>query len=206
MYWRLYDGVRSEDDPVSVRTLLIDSGTLVGLEKPEKEMVPLVSWDKANELLQTLTADTYLAALVPEFLDALGVAVEKEQQPISLLVVNGRHKAEPLWAGLTRYTAKKLGADKVAAFNPVGHYKDKQSRIAGIPKLLHRVDQLAVIASTQTAKGGSLSLLSEVLRLMRNPDFSMHVGTLNIIIPMFGGSRGHRLGQRKGLVYEVMET
>lgn len=206
LYWALFAGVRSDYDPVTVRTLLVDSGTLLGLKKPEWETVPRVNWNRAGELYASLLSDTNLSPLIPEFLSALGVEVEREKlSPLEMIVVNGRHTAEPLWSGLAQYAGSVVGRESVAALNPVGHYNDHQPRVAGLAKLLRPVKELAIVASTQTEKGGSLEVLSQTIRLLRDPDFVKQIERVNVILPMFGGSRGHRFGQREGLVYEVME-
>ncbi len=209
LYQGLYEGLRDNRDPVTVRTFLVDMGKILGVEIPEWEEVPEEKWSEARLLVNKLIENTILEVLEPELLDSLGIELSEEEinslKPIELLVANGRHLAEPLWGGLIGCVAEKIEGG-VGGFNPVGHYNDGQSRIAGIRRMLRRVDKFVVIGSTQEDKGGNLAVLSHVTRLIRNKDFGTKIGEVFVAIPMFGGSRGHRSGQREGMLFEVLET
>ena len=206
LYKDLYEGLRNNRDPVTVRTFLLDVERILGVENPEWEKVPEEKWEEATMLVDILTEGTLWGTLKPEYLDALGVKTNKEEslKPLKLVVANGRHHAEPLWSGIAKYVAEKYPG-KVGKFNPVGHYNDGQPRVTGPRRLLRKLDTFMVLGSTQTEKGGSLEVMSHVARLIRNFDFSLKIDNLVVTIPFFGGSRGHREGQGEWLVYEIKE-
>lgn len=205
----VYSGYRDKNDPITVRTSLIDVAKIMGVENPEWEEIPEKDRYITTLLLNYLNSETLWKPLNPEYIDAMVKRSDKEVETyvpkkFRLVVANGRHKAEPLWSGLAEYVDKKHPGE-VAKFNPVGHYNDGQSRVAGIRRLIREVETFVVLGSTQTERGGSLEVLTHAGRLIRNVDFSSKIKNLAIVMPFMGGSRGHRLGQRDNLVYEVLE-
>lgn len=183
---------------------------MVGLRKmlgvPNSNFQPPRSdqLDIATGLVEALVTDTFLAPLAPEIFAAVGFPHSRiRESPLDALLLNARHLPEPL---LETLASSLLNNDKqVAVVNPVGHYNDKETRIVG-PNLLRRVDHLVLVASTQSQRGGSFEVLSKVLRLLRNPHFTPHIGMVDVVIPMFGGSRGHRLGQDSTVGFEILEA
>jgi len=94
----------------------------------------------------------------------------------------------------------------IAVINPVGHYSDGQTRVIGPYKYFRKIKNLIILSSTQSKLGGSVSVLANVIKLIRNNDLAKRTEKVEIVIPMFGGSRGHRFGQSQEAGYEVMEA
>lgn len=206
IYVNLYRGIRNNTDTVSWRTLIITIRKLLGVKLPDYKNITPSKYIKAKKLIGQLVENTYLEELIPEIEYALGVKplAKKTYKDIDLLIVNGRHYPEPLMWSLADFAKNKGGS--VAAINPVGHYNDGQSRVIGPFKYFHKIKKLVILASTQTQLGGSISVLANVIKLIRNPDLAKKVDRVEILIPMFGGSRGHRFGQSQEVGYEVMEA
>ncbi|MBN1263740.1 MAG: ribose-phosphate pyrophosphokinase [Candidatus Pacebacteria bacterium] len=77
----------------------------------------------------------------------------------------------------------------------------------GLIGQLTALDETLTEVATQAAGGGGFTVLEDVIRgVLRNPEFSSQVEKLMIVIPMFGGSRGHKPGQDNTLGYEVLEA
>ena len=204
-YSRLYRGIRDREDMVTWRTLIVKIKLLLGSRDPEHKRLPSGTKRKANKLVMTLVKDTYLEILTPEIFYALGYQVPKNRVgKIDVLLFNGRHNSEPLlWTLADKYRQE---GKSVAVVNPVGHYNDGQSRTLVMEKLISKVDKLIIIASTQIKYGGSLTVLANVIRTLRNPAFSRKINSVNVVIPMFGGSRGHRISQSDEIGYEILEA
>lgn len=205
---RLYSGVRDRNDPVSWRTLIIDSRTVLNVSNPEFNRPGLETFEKALSLVNTLTNGTYLKPLVPEILHSMGyskfIPRDIERKPLDALLFNGRHLPEPLLWTLADHLS--LEGKEVAVVNPVGHYNDKQTRIVAPHLMTRSVTKFAIVSSTQEMYGGNLSVLANVINTLRNPKFSEKISEVYIIIPMFGGSRGHRVGQSDETGYEILEA
>ncbi|MCH7951506.1 hypothetical protein IH980_02110 [Patescibacteria group bacterium] len=206
VYDGLHFGVRSKGDPVTWRTFVVDLRRLVGVEHPDSQVPPLERFQDASDLVSALVEDTHLEPLVPEILCAIGEfedLVETTQQGLDALLFNGRHYPEPL---LFTLADELSGKDKsVAVVNPVGHYNDWETRIIA-PRVTRPIDHFIIVASTQAEQGGSMEVLTKVIRTIRNPEFARNVQEVDVVIPMFGGSRGHRLGQDERVGYEVLEA
>jgi len=204
VYKRLYFGLRDEEDPVTWRTTIVDLRRLLGLEQPDWEALKEEEFGKAVQLAGRLIKGTWMEALMPEVLTTLGFGtlIERTVGRLDSLFLNGRHLPEPL---LYRLADEWRKEGEVAVVNPVGHYQDGETRIVGL-HLVREIERLVIMASTQTRYGGSYEVLARVMGLLRNREFSSKVGELDIVIPMFGGSRGHRLGQDTKLGYEVLEA
>lgn len=205
-YARLYKGIRSREDPVTWRTFIISTKKILNVENPDFKPVPKKNSIRAKRLVKTLVKGTYMERLVPEIMYALGLrnAGGRCPEPLDFLLVNGRHYTESSLWNLANYIKSKN--KKVAVVNPVGHYNDGQTRVLGPGRLLRKIDRLVIFASTQTKHGGSISVLSNVLRIIRNPDFASHIKVVDVVIPMFGGSRGHRIGQSEKIGFEIIEA
>jgi len=204
----LYFGIRNPEDPVTWRTLVIDCRKLLG--SPQPDDIPVTDKNQfVNAFLLTkiLVGNTFLTPLVAELINAIGFIEEiSPTQPcLPALLINGRHLPEPLLDKLAKHIMKINSDSGVAVINPVGHFSDDKTRILG-PNLLRTIEHAVIMASTQDQKGGGYEVLSYVTRLLRNPDFSNRVRQLDIVIPMFGGSRGHKLGQDLLVGYEVLEA
>lgn len=205
LYEALYAGLRDVGDPVTWRTMLVDVASMLGVDRPEWEPVPQMYDAEAQSLLLSLVGDTSWRLLVPEMMVGLGLPEPSADiELLDFLVANGRRFGpDPLFWRLTEEA--EGGGFQAALFNPVGNYNDGQPRVAGPRSLLRGVNNFVVLVSTQSMDGGSQDTLVDVARLIRNPDFGRHVSRLNIVIPMIGGSRGHRLGQSETMTYEVLE-
>lgn len=205
-YARLYKGIRSRKDTVTWRTFIITTKRLLGAKIPEIKPLQKSKLNRARKLVGILTKRTYMEKLTPEIMYSLGLRGMGGRKPEDLdyLLVNGRHFPEPLLWALADYVKGK--GKSVAVINPVGHYNDGQTRVIGPAVLTRKVRKLVVLASTQAKQGGSISVLSNVIRIIRNKDFTDRVEEIDIVLPMFGGSRGHRIGQSEKVGFEVMEA
>lgn len=205
-YADLYRGIRDRNDTVSWRTLIVSIRELLGQETPDYKKVSWRFHLKGRKLIKTLVAKTYLEPLIPEIEYAVGIrgVTGRGAADLDLLLLSGRHFPEPILWTLADY-AKSQGK-RVAVINPVGHYNDGQTRVIGPYKYFRKIKKLVILASTQTKVGGSISVLCNVIKLLRNADLTKRVEKVEIIIPMFGGSRGHRFGQSQEVGYEVMEA
>lgn len=205
-YVDLYNGIRNKEDTVTWRTLITTTRTLLGIKSPDFEKVKPRNYLKAKKLIRQLTAGTYFSELVPEIEYAVGlkVSTKKAYGNIDILILSGRHYPEPMLWNLADY-AKSLGK-KVAVVNPVGHYNDDQTRVVGPVRFFHKIKKLVILSSTQSKLGGNVSVLANVIRLLRNPELTKQIGKVEVVIPMFGGSRGHKPGQGEEVGYEVMEA
>lgn len=197
----LLAGVRDEVDPVTWRTLVIKSRKLFGsVNDPDNEPVD-VGQEVFQPFVQALLGGTWLEMLAPEFeRDVTGKVdgAERGFKPLEMLLVNGRHLPEDI---LFRLAEQVDG--EVAVINPVGHFNDGETRILG-PSLLRKVKRLVLVASTQAQRGGSYEVLAKVCRLARLAGITDEIGALDVVIPMAGGSRGHRDGEDFGV--EVLEA
>ena len=205
-YANLYKGIRNQEDPVTWRTLVMTTKKLLATVDPEFKPIRKSKLPYAKKLLLQLTKKTFLEPLLPELVYALGARNVKRRKNADLdfLLFNGRHSPEPLLWTLADFLKSK--GKKVAVVNPVGHYNDGQTRVVGPSVFFRKVNKIIVLASTQTKQGGSVSVLSNVIRLIRNPKLAEKVNEIEVIIPMFGGSRGHRLNQADEVGFEVMEA
>src|SRR3989339_882742 len=205
-YADLYRGIRDRKDTVSWRTLIISIRELLGEKYPDYKKVSHRFHTKGRKLIQLLVNKTYLEPLIPEIEYAVGIrgSVGRGGTDLDLLLLSGRHFPEPILWTLADY-AKSLGQN-VSVINPVGHYNDGQTRVVGPYKYFRKIKNLIILASTQSKLGGSVSVLANVIKLIRNCDLAKRIEKVEVIIPMFGGSRGHRFGQSQEAGYEVMEA
>jgi phosphoribosylpyrophosphate synthetase len=205
-YADLFRGIRDRKDTVSWRTLIITIRELLGQSVPDYKKVERRLHLKGRKLIKTLVSKTYLEPLTPEIEFAVGIrnSAGRNSTDLDFLLLSGRHHPEPILWTLADF-AKSQGK-KVAVVNPVGHYNDGQTRVVGPAKYFRRIKKLVVLASTQTDLGGSISVLANVIRQLRNPELAKKVGSVEIVIPMFGGSRGHKLNQSQEVGFEVMEA
>lgn len=205
-YVKLYKGIRSTTDPITWRSLIVESKVMLGSKDPENRSLSGSKFVKAYKFINFLLKDTFLDLLVPEVLTAMGFEkfVDEENDKLDALLLNAHHTSEPLlWALAAKY--KKEGK-KVAVVNPVGHYSDRQIRILSIGKLLRHVKKVIIVSSTQYIYGGSITVLSNTIRTLRNINIATKVDEVDVLFPMFGGSRGHRSGQMDEIGYEVLEA
>jgi phosphoribosylpyrophosphate synthetase len=204
-YADLYKGIRNRKDTVTWRTLITLIRSLLGVTEPDHQKISKRIKLKAKRLINQLVKKTYLEILTPEIEYAVGIENKiKIENDLDYLILNAKHSIESsLWDFFDFVKSKNK---KVAIINPVGHYNDGQTRIIGPYKFFRKIKKVIIIASTQNMLGGSVSTLSNVIRLIRNAEFSKNCAEVDVIIPMFGGSRGHRLGQSSEVGYEVMEA
>lgn len=203
-YARLYKGIRDREDTVSWRTLIVSLKKILGSGSPEFKPLSKKTSLKAKKLTRFLIQGTHFLNLYSEIIYALGYKTKNSKEKLDYLLFNGRHNLEPLLWSLADYLKSKN--KKVAVINPVGHYSDGQTRVVGPAKLFKSVDHLVILSSTQTKQKGSVSVLSNVVRLIRNPEYAGKVKYVDVIIPMFGGSRGHRISQTAESGFEVLEA
>jgi phosphoribosylpyrophosphate synthetase len=205
-YADLYRGIRDRKDTVSWRTLIVSIRELLGESSPDFRKIGRRYRVKGRKLISQLVSKTYLSELVPEIEYAVGIrsTVGRGGKNIDILLLNGRHSPEPLLWKLADY-AKSQGKN-VAVINPVGHYNDGQTRVLAPFTYFRKINKLVIISSTQSKLRGSITVLSNVIKLLRSNDLARKVGSVDVIIPMFGGSRGHRFGQSQEVGYEVMEA
>lgn len=212
LYKGLERGLRDREDPVTWRTLGIDLRIILGSPDPEKTPPPINTLKKGTELVDNLIEGTYLKPLRDEILwsiygeygEKLVLPPRKTLKPLDALIINGRHKTESILWSVADYLSSV--GNEVAVINPVGHYNDRQTRII-IPDLLVRPVRTAIfLSSTQTEDGGDLSVLNLASRALRNPNFAFMIDRAVIAMPMFGGSRGHIIGQARVIGYEILET
>ena len=178
---------------------------VLGSPDPENEP-PTAPFADALKLVSDATENTYMAPLAPEIMYALGYTdLEVPMGHIDTMIISARHGPEEILWNLADHFAIQRGQE-VAVINPVGHYKDVEARVLGPRKLFHTVDTAVFLTSTQHMYGGSMSVLIDTMSLLRNEDFTSKINKVAIVIPMFGGSRGHRPGQAKEIGYEVLQA
>lgn len=205
-YARLYKGMRDREDTVSWRTLIVTCRKILGVADPDYKPVRKSKLTQSKKFVAFLIKKTYLEPLFFEIMYALGFRNIKNRKKADLdyLLFSGRHYPEPLLWNLADYLKEK--GKSVAVVNPVGHYNDGQTRVVGPSIVFGKINKVIILTSTQSKFGGSVSVLSNVIRLLRNPKFAQKVKEVDIVIPMFGGSRGHRIGQSEDVGFEVMEA
>lgn len=205
-YADLYRGIRDKKDTVTWRTLIITIRELLITEASDHKKTPKRYHKKGRILIKQLVNKTFLEGLVPEIEYAVGIrgATGRGGKDLDFLLFSGRHFPEPLLWSLAEHI--KSAGKTVAVINPVGHYGDGQTRVIGPFKYFRNIKKIIILASTQSKLGGSISVLTNVVKLLRNNNLAKCVKNVEIIIPMFGGSRGHRFGQSQEVGYEVMEA
>ncbi|MFH1971034.1 MAG: hypothetical protein ABIJ05_01470 [Patescibacteria group bacterium] len=212
LYKGLERGLKNREDPVTWRTLGIDLRIILGSPDPEKTPPSINTLKKGTKLVDSLIEGTYLKPLRSEILWSIyGEYGEKSVlppretlKPLDVLIINGRHKTESILWSVADYLSSVV--DEVAVINPVGHYNDLQTRIIAPDLLVRPVKTAIFLSSTQTEDGGDLSVLNLTLRALRNPNFAYMIDKAVIIMPMFGGSRGHKNNQNREIGYEILET
>jgi phosphoribosylpyrophosphate synthetase len=200
-------GLRNKEDPVSWRTLVVDLRFILGAKTSPEYEKPTAAYEEAKAKVQQLVNGTSMELMAPEILYALGygdqVEEEGEQPGLDLMVMNARQNPpDELFWTLTNLITE---SGQAVGSNAVGHYKDKQGRVVGVRKLFRQVDRAVIIASTQKMFGGDIDEMQNVIGLLETPGFSGRVKEVDIVIPMFGGSRGHRRGQAEEIGYEIFE-
>jgi phosphoribosylpyrophosphate synthetase len=201
----LYKSIRSRRDILSWRTFVIEIKKILGSKNPEFEPFPNSKLNKAENFVCWLVKNSLLEDMQPEILFALGFDIKfDKKRMIDVLIFNAHHEPEPILWKLA--DSSKREGKKVALVNPVGHYNDMQTRILSPCCLFAKVEKLLIVSSTQEMYGGSIRTLANVIRTVRNLKFAQHIKEIDVVIPMFGGSRGHRLGQGEEVGYEVMEA
>lgn len=204
-YVRLYVGLRNRKDTVTWRTFIITTKKLLGGRDPENKPLLKSKTSVAKRLVKFLIKGTYMESLFPEVMYALGLRGKTgNAKKLEFLLVNGRHHPEPLLFSLADFIKSK--GKSVAVINPVGHYNDEQTRVIGPSILTREVEKMVILSSTQSKQRGSVSVLSNVIRLLRNEDFTKKIKEVDIVVPMYGGSRGHRIGQADEIGFEVIEA
>jgi phosphoribosylpyrophosphate synthetase len=205
-YVRLYKGLRDREDPVTWRTFITTSKLLLGSSDPDNAKLSKNKFRNAKRLINLLAKETYLQNLKNEIYYAMGFGEPKvpSKKCLDVLLLNGRHKTEPLFWSLADELKKRR--KRIAVVNPVGHYNDWQSRILAPGKIFCGVKKLIILASTQEIYGGNIAVLANVIRIIRNPELSRKIEEADVVIPMFGGSRGHRIGQTEEIGFEVLEA
>src|SRR3989339_669521 len=104
----------------------------------------------------------------------------RDRKDSDLLLLSGRHFPEAILWTLADYT-KRLGKS-VAVINPVGHYSDGQTRVIGPYKYFRKIKNLIILSSTQSKLGGSVSVLANVIKLIRNCDLAKRIEKVEVII------------------------
>jgi phosphoribosylpyrophosphate synthetase len=205
-YAALYRGIHDRSDTVSWRTLIITIRELLGETAPDFKKVDRRLYSKAKKLIKFLVSKTYFEVLIPEIEYAVGIrnSARDSGNDLDLLLLSGRHFPEPIIWTLADF-ANSHGKN-VAVVNPVGHYNDGQTRVVGPAKYFRKIKKLVILASTQSKCGGSISVLSNVIRLLRNVELTKKVESVEVIIPMFGGSRGHKYNQGPEVGFEIREA
>lgn len=205
-YVRLYKGVRSRRDPITWRTFIIETKILLGSKDPDNRSLSPGKFVRAKKLLDVLLAGTYMENIKEEIYIALGFEkfVKEDCEDLDALLINAHHSSEPLlWTLADEYKRK---GKRVAVINPVGHYSDRQIRILSVGGVVRDIKKVIILSSTQFTYGGSITVLSNTIRTLRNVDLATKVDEVDIVFPMFGGSRGHRPGQSYEIGYEVLEA
>jgi phosphoribosylpyrophosphate synthetase len=205
-YVNLYRGIRDRKDTVTWRTLVTTIRRLLGEKFPDYKKIPGRLHLKGRKLINQLVKGTYLESLVPEIEYAVGIRglTGRGGEDLDFLLLSGKYYPETLLWTLADYIKSK--GKKVAVVNPVGNYNDGQTRVIGPLRFFRNIKRVVILASTQSSLGGSVSVLSNVIHLLRNPEFSKKVKNVDVVIPMYGGSRGHRAGQSEEVGFEVMEA
>lgn len=205
-YADLYKGIRDRRDTVTWRTLVISIRQLLGETEPDFVKIKKNKRLKARKLIKQLVSKTFLEKIIPEIEYAVGLSVKNniKHTDLDYLIFNAKHTSDPILWQFADYIKSK--GKSVSVVNPVGHYNDGQTRIIGPVKFFRKIKKVIIFSSTQNRAGGSVSVISNVIRLIRNPQFSKIVNEVDIVIPMFGGSRGHRLGQGEEVGFEIMEA
>jgi len=202
-YVSLYKGLRSKLNPISWRSFITESKAILGCLIPDATPLARDKFPKAKKLVKFLLKGTYMEKLYHEALSSLGVSQRMVREDLDLLIVNAHHSSEPLFWGLIEEAKKeKLN---FAGINPVGHYSDQQIRILSPLAKYFTAKKILIITSTQGAYGGGVTLLVNVLRILRNEMLTRKTQDIDIVIPMFGGSRGHKINQLPEIGYEVLE-
>ena len=211
-YDALREGLKNREDPVTWRTCIVDLRFILGSGNPE--FVP-PSRDKiqsAKVLIDRLTEGTYMDELKSEILwgcfgeyGQKAVLPDREEiKPLDYLLVNARHKSqELLWKLADELRAQGYS---VGVINPNGHYNDKESRRVSPDLLVRPVKHCIILSSTQKIDGGDVDVLNLTLRKLRNPNVAYMIDDVQVVMPMFGGSRGHKLGQSKVVGFEALQT
>jgi phosphoribosylpyrophosphate synthetase len=209
----LEDSLKDREDPITWRSLSMSLRSALESPEPENIPPPPSSYPEAEKLIDKLTEGTYFNPLKWEILWSIygeygedKILPPKEKiEPLDTLLINCRHKAEDkLFWDLADYLNGQ--GKSVGVLIPVGHYNDGQTRIV-VPDLLVRPVRTAVfMTSTQAQDGGDISVLNLTLRALRNPNFSYMIDRVVILVPMFGGSRGHTWGQAPTTGFEILET
>lgn len=206
LYADLYKGIRDRKDTVSWRTLVTTIKKLLGVDIPDYGRVKKGQYIRGRKLIKQLVSKTFLEKLGAEIEYAVGVrrVGGRNGEKLDYFLLSGRHFPEKIIFQLADYIKQK--GKSVCVVNPVGHYTDGQTRVIGPQRVFRDIDRVVILSSTQSKFGGSVSVLSNVIRLIRNPDFAKKIREVDVVIPMFGGSRGHRSGQNEQIGFEVMEA
>ncbi len=199
----VYTGLRDREDPITWRTMAIQMRSILGSSNPER--VPATaSLQEATTFVEEMTRGTYMENLTPEILYALGYKEIEDGGHLDTLIISPRHAPDELFWKLADQLSEE--GQQIGVFIPVGHYADHEPRILSPRKLFHDVDNVVLIGSTQYMYGGSVSVFVETLNLLRNEEFAPRVKNVSVVIPMFAGSRGHKLGQAPEIGYEVLQS
>lgn len=208
----LFTGTRNRQDLISWRSLGVHLSDVLCSENPEWLSPPPETYPEGVKLIEKIIAGTSLAPLRNEVLwqvygndQNIDLFIPKGKvKPLDTIIFSARHTPELLTWELADLLEKE--GQEVAVVNPVGHYADYQTRILGPDMLTRRIKKAVFLSSTQNADGGHLSVLLLTQRILRHPNFSFMVDEVDVVIPMFGGSRGHKPGQRKEIGYEVLQA
>jgi phosphoribosylpyrophosphate synthetase len=212
LYDGLYRGARNKKDLVSWRTMGVHLSEILGSPNPEWISPPPETFPEGVKLIDKIIGGTSLAPLKNEVLwqvygndNNIDMFTPKEKtKPFGAIIFSARHTPERLaWEVADLLESQ---GQEVAVINPVGHYPDGQTRIIGPDLLTRPVKKAIFLSSTQIKDGGSLSVLLLTQRILRHPNLSFMIDEVIIVIPMFGGSRGHKPGQRKEIGYEVLQA
>ena len=211
-YEELAAKIKDKENPVTWRTLAISLREMTESDNPDWNPPPLETLPMGKEIIKHITDGTYLEPLRDSILWAVyGEYGERkilpskdEIEPLDFLLVNSRHKTQELFWKL----ADTLREEKysVAAINPIDHFNDRQTRMVVPDHLTMPVKHAVFLSSTQYQDGGSLEVLTLALRALRNPNLTYMVDEVDVILPMFGGSRGHKPGQSRFIGFEALET
>ncbi len=201
----IFLGVRNRGDPMYWRGMVVGMRKLLGASDPEWLPANEDKYERAKVMVAELVRGTHMKHLTEEILLALGyerkVKIEGNE-PLDVLMVSGRIGVEPVLFDMA--DELELRGERVGVLQPVGVYSDQQPRVV-MANMLREVGKMVMVASTQVQRGGRVDVLNTVLRVMRNRDLAAKVGSLDILIPMFGGSRGDKEAQDQLVGWEALE-
>lgn len=195
-------------NPLPWRTLVVETRAILGASDPDHSLLPPGKFEEAKKVVNTLIEGTYYQELSPDIMLALGGPNYLENYnhpPLDVVIFNTRRDGEPFLPYLAEELLRRN--KRIAALQTVGdRFKDHQMRILAPQEFVQKVNRAVIISSTQEMYGGEMYPLAMGLRLIRNDNYR-DIMRVDIVIPMFGGSRGDKsTGQDYYVGYEILEA